>query len=733
MDLAKLLKLLYKHRFTLVLIPVITVVITYFLVRNLPDIFMAQAQIATGIVDDTQNVLNSDDHVAQESQINQEFSNLIEMMKLNRMIDQVGYKLILHDLTSPTPFRELSNMIKGLNPEAKKHAIEVFKNKYQKREGLSLWNNDQRGINELLRSMKYDEGSIKMQLTVYRANNSDFINAEYTSESAELSAFVVNTLCKEFIEYYTSLVKENQRKAVNFLEALLREKYQAMNQKIALLRDYKIKYKVLNLYEQSKSLYIVILDFETKRQQTAKDIIAYNGAVQSMDAKFSPKERKYLESTLTRVNQDILVTKQKLSALQIQYIKSNFKDDYKQSVDSLNKILTQQINQLTDKYVYNPLSAKQDIVQQKLQLEVQLDLARNSLKSYEQEIKTLNVIYDKLVPHEAVVQSYERDIDVASREYLEILNKYNQTHMESNYSVKLRQIQEAMPGLPLPSKKMLLVILSGIVSFVFCMVVLFVLFFLDDSITLSKELANKTGLPVLGQVKLISGSKLDLNNIWKNSNVSKESQELKEQLRSIRFEIDRELGDAKVLGITSLKSGEGKTFLAVSLAYAYSMINKKVLLIDGNFGTPSISQTVKSGNFIEDILRSGTEPQFDNENLINVIGNKGEDYSLLELGKEALIQQKVDEFKSRFDLIIIETSSLDSLSKAKEWFIFTDKILGVIEINQSLRESKRVYINYLKSLNNQAIGWVLNKIPQELLPKKKERNRFNKILKIWKK
>ena len=303
MDLAKLLKLLYKHRFTLVLIPVITVVITYFLVRNLPDIFMAQAQIATGIVDDTQNVLNSDDHVAQESQINQEFSNLIEMMKLNRMIDQVGYKLILHDLTSPTPFRELSNMIKGLNPEAKKHAIEVFKNKYQKREGLSLWNNDQRGINELLRSMKYDEGSIKMQLTVYRANNSDFINAEYTSESAELSAFVVNTLCKEFIEYYTSLVKENQRKAVNFLEALLREKYQAMNQKIALLRDYKIKYKVLNLYEQSKSLYIVILDFETKRQQTAKDIIAYNGAVQSMDAKFSPKERKYLESTLTRVNQ----------------------------------------------------------------------------------------------------------------------------------------------------------------------------------------------------------------------------------------------------------------------------------------------------------------------------------------------------------------------------------------------------------------------------------------------
>ncbi|WP_423145921.1 exopolysaccharide transport family protein [Rubrolithibacter danxiaensis] len=716
MDFTKFFKLLFRHRFSLIIIPAITVIISYFLVRNLPDNYQSQAQIATGIVDETQKVLNSDDRAVQESQINQEFSNLIEMMKMNKMIDQVSYRLIIHDLTSPHPFKEWSKLMKTLNESAKQNAIKVFKEKYKKKEGLSLWNKEQNGMYALLRSMGYDEESLKQKLFIYRANNSDFIYIEYTSQNPELSAYVVNTLCAEFITYYTSIVKENQQKAVNFLDALLKEKYRAMNQKISLLRDYKIKNRVLNLYEQSKLLYGMILEYETRRQEAEKNIVSHEGAIQGIDSKFDIKDRRYVESTLTRVNEDILSKKQKLRLLQEKYIQNNFDPRFKKSIDSLKETLTADINKLTDKYIYSPLSAKQDLVQQKLSLQIQQDIARYSVKTIETELRELNVAFDKLVPHEAVVQSYERDIEVASKEYLEILNKYNQTHMESGYSIKLRQIQIAMPGLALPSKKMLLVILSGIISFVFCAVVLFILFFLDDSITQPKELAQKTGLTVIGQLKKLQGSKLDLSKVWRGNSNNKDIEELKDQLRSIRFEIDRDLSKSlKTVGITSIRAGEGKTLLSINLAFAYSMMNKKVLLIDGNFCNPSISKTVQPSIYIEDLFKdSSNQSQFDRDNLIQVLGNHGGDVSLLEINKEEEIREVFESLKTLFDIIIIETAPLEQISKSKEWFLFTDKVVSVLEANQTIRESKKQYIEYLKSLDKKLIGWILNKVQNEL-------------------
>jgi succinoglycan biosynthesis transport protein ExoP len=77
---------------------------------------------------------------------------------------------------------------------------------------------------------------------------------------------------------------------------------------------------------------------------------------------------------------------------------------------------------------------------------------------------------------------------------------------------------------------------------------------------------------------------LDLKKLWDVEHRDK-MKLFKELIRSIRFEIDQELRGEKVLGITSLGDHEGKTVLAISLAYSYSMINKKVLLIDGNFKT----------------------------------------------------------------------------------------------------------------------------------------------------
>jgi len=331
----------------------------------------------------------------------------------------------------------------------------------------------------------------------------------------------------------------------------------------------------------------------------------------------------------------------------------------------------------------------------------------------------LNAKFARLVPFDATVKTYEFDIDIATKEYLDVLNRYNSTNLQSKFSIRLMQIDTATPDVAQPSKKMLLIVLSGMVSLFLCLLVLFILFYLDDSIKEPSGLVARTDLPMLGALNLIKGAKPDLRTIWEVENRNK-MQQFKELLRSVRFEIDQELKGGKVLAITSLNKHEGKTLIAVSLAYAYSAINKRVLLIDGNFDNPSVTRNLQPTLFVEDYFRTNSYIERDNSK-ISVLGNRGNDITLLEINDEKYIQNEFDQLRSRYDIILIDLPPLDSLNKSKEWILFANKTVAVFEANRRISGSQKQYVEYLKLLNNKFGGWILNKATI-IAPSKKSKN-----------
>lgn len=707
MELGNFLKILYRHKFTLIIIPLITVIITFFLVRNQPNTYNSQSQIATGLVDKTQQGLNNIG--AQQSEISQDFDNLIEILKSKRILDQVSYQLIIHDLTTSSPYRAPSKLLSQLNPAARAHALAVYSDNYKNRKQLSLFNEDQKGLNTLLVSMKYDDESLLKNLNIYRAESSDFIDIEYNDEDPELTAFVVNTLAHEFVNYYNFIVKDNQVKAIALLGKLVNAKRDTVDSLQARLKNYKVRNRILSAPEQSAAIYKQIADLQAHLQQAEGDAVSHEAAIRSIDEQFKPKDRKTLESMAAPSNQAIVNITEQLKILNEKYVESNFDARYKTRIDSLQRLINEKITQSSDSYLVNPASSQQALVAQRLTLKVAYDLAKNSIGTIQAQLDGLNSQLNGIVPNEAAVQQYASSVDIAQKEYLDILNKYNQATYESNYNGELKQLETAMPGVLVPSKKMLLVILSGIISFVFCVVVFFILYFLDDTVKTPEDLANKTGVPVLGYLNLLSSTTIDLRKVWSERKLNSETNQFRNLLQSIRFEVDSELDTNKVLVINSLAGREGKTFLATNLAYAYSLVNKKVLLIDGNFANPGITKSVKSKIYIEDYL-TGSLPDFianANSN-ISVLSNKGGDGSLFEIGSQNSIREKLEKLKDAFDIIIIETSSLNTLNKSKEWNVFADKILTVFEAGKDIKSHEKKNISYLKNLNGKFIGWVLN-------------------------
>jgi len=705
-EVVQFLRLLQRNKITLILVPLITVIVCYFLVRRLPDTYESHARIATGLVDKTDQVVTRAKD-EQDQQIARKFESLIQVMRLKRTLDQVSYRLILNDLkgmkdsTWREPVRALEEMSKG----DKAKAIALITQKYQKREELFLWKPEEKKLNDIIVEMGYGANTLRDKLIIYRTGVGDYIDIEYEAEHPDLSAYVINTLAQEFIADNSSRVVGNNKKTIDFLQSFMQQKLNALNARMNTLKNFKIQNRVLNLNEQAKSIYGQMADFETRRQIAQKDIIAYTAAIGNIDRRFNPTERKYFESALTDINQKIIATKSNLKALNERYILSNFDNRVKFSLDSLRSRLSEEINEASDKYAYNPMVVKQDLVTQKLSMEISLELAKNSVASIQGELDRLNRKFDGLVPNEAKIQEYETSIDIASKEYIEALQRYNEASLEFSFPVYLRLIERAMPGEVQASKKMVLVILSGVISFTFCVFVFFILFYLDKSIRYPLQLANETGKPVLGYLNALDkDSNLSLSGM--NASDDKAVRLYKNLVRSIRYELDNEMNDPKIIAVTSLGYGVGKTPFVIALAWAFSKINKTVLIIDGNFAQPDISKLNPDSTPFESFVKSNNLPEA-TPGQITILGAKTGDISVLELADEKVIGERLQALKTRFDIILIETDSLRAMNRAKEWVTFSDLVVAVFAAGRSIGSEDQSKIQYLDGLNGKFAGWVL--------------------------
>ncbi|MCH5685112.1 hypothetical protein LWM68_13165 [Niabella sp. W65] len=187
---------------------------------------------------------------------------------------------------------------------------------------------------------------------------------------------------------------------------------------------------------------------------------------------------------------------------------------------------------------------------------------------------------------------------MAAKEYADAQAMLEQTNMLTKAGIRLNLAEPGLPQLPEPSKNILYVGLSGVSSFLVCLFTLFVVFMLNTTINDPKHLEAATGQKVIGSLNLIEEEDKDLRTIWEDEQNVLSYSVYKDLLRSLRFELLEELsGDNNVLGITSLLDGEGKSFIAGGLSYAFAMMGKNVLLISNDHqGLTSLVTNKKEKN-----------------------------------------------------------------------------------------------------------------------------------------
>lgn len=699
----------------IIMIFILTIIMGFFFLRNLPKDYKSEAKLSTGLLDPSRQLAPDNASYTGPDiiiKLNQQFSTIMDIMRMPKNISLLSYRLILHDLKDQkTAFKPWSEALKALTGSQRQEAIAMYEDRLNKRQVLTPLDNERVKLYQIVTSMGYDEKSLNKKLDINHEQNSDFISVAFTSQNTLLSVFVVNTLSKDFINNYSLEQIVNKNTAIDVLDSLLKKKEAVMNDRIRQLKDYKINNGVLNLDKQSQIVYQQITDNETRKNQALIDKQAAQAALKSVNEKLASRTNdKYLGAEVIEDNRAIINLKNKIGAAEDSYLKNGYKATDKKIVDSLQLLLSSRLLTSNDQYVSDPLIAKQSLVQRRISLGIEIERATAGIADIEKELAKLNTKFTGMVPFDAGVQNYERNADVATKEYLEILARYNQTSLDKNIGLRLQLVQEGIPTLPESSKKLIYIALSAIASFAICFCTLFLISVLDHSVNNGAELHAALGAKVIGEVDFIKTSEDKIARIWGDQHPGEAFVVFRNQVRALRFELDNMLFNEgkKVLGITGNRQPGG--FTVLNLAYAFASMGKNILLIGGGELIPALKKLdIPTSQSITAILQGTTITE---NKPFSFVNNDLDGRSLLEVKDRASLSEIFGSIRERFDLTIINLEPLIEGNDNREWMSFVDLYTAIFTAGSALPEDQKTDLVLLKG-DKKFAGWIITGVKQK--------------------
>ena len=742
MDILAILNILLKKWWLLLLVTIIAGVSTFYFIQNSQKVYKSTAQLATGFTVENAFSLKEERFDLRETNI--KFDNLIEIMKSEQVLSLLSFRLALHDLKESTPFRLVKSSLEDpgdIGPRDSTLAISVFQDKLDSAQLLSSYDPYENYLITWLEERSYHPWGLFKNLIIKRNRNTDFVTIQFLSENPELSAFVVNVLCQEFIRYYNRLGRNVESESLQYFSEVVKEKKGILDEKTKELNDFRRNNQVLNFNIESETKIVQISDYEMRRQEELKNIQAIRLSITKLENDIKGLEQT--ETKSTQSNQEVIELRRKINDLNQIYIEGGSSDDQLLgTITNLRERLRIEMSKLsTTKKTEEGLSLV-DLQVAIDEAELNLQIAQANLKSITNSIARLKAGLSNYASKEALISAIERELENARNEHIEAIAKYNEVKSESlAKNSSIRQILEGIPSKdPEPSKTVILVLMACFASFGLSAAVIVLVEFLDLRIKTPGQFTKSTGLKLAGAINKVQVGNMDLKKLFSNNGANKGSlNQFKQLLRKIRFEIEKDKPN-KVILVTSTKKGEGKTFVILCLAYSLSLVKKKVLIIDTNFKNNSLTRLLipklspdrlleQINQPVGNLLESENAQSEDKEawkasnNIINktghenidIIGSSNGTDSPSEIFAGRDFKGMLNRFSGLYDYILMEGAALNLYSDSQELIEYVDKIVPVFSSESVIKPLDKESIDFLKRINGKLGGAVLNMVDSSQL------------------
>jgi polysaccharide biosynthesis transport protein len=735
MDIIYLLKVLVRRKWTILFCLGIGLLGGLLFKAFTPREYLSTAQYSTGFAQ-TQKVSLQLTEMFDLNQIDARINNVIETFKSPVVLSMVSYDLMLHDLDSGHPFRQLKEKDKEdtayKNADLTKVRM-ILRDRLSNLTLLTTYNPEDKKVWNLLNLYDYDEETLLKKLLVERVPNTDYINVSFRSENPELSSYVANKIGVKFKEFFSSLSSTNTKESLYKLDSLRetkRREVDTLRNKLQLFRD-KIgtpnpgdaaTAAMSGLQELTSSMTAQQANLNDYRQR----LISINDQLKDLGTNPASvtggASNNHGEEILKlrRANEE-LASKLSLKGGVDQNLQ-------KQIDDNVTKI-----NQLSRGSGYSNMNPamkaeerKEELIKEKLELQSAIASTTDNIEMYRSRVEQFRKIAFSGGGQEVIANAYLNDLTIAEKD----LEKYNSSifasqDIEVSPDFNFKQIMLGQPPIkPEPTNGLLVTSIAGLSMFFLSVLFITILELLDSSLRTPSIFRKETKLEVLstvGQIELENKSLKEYFEFSASSDRERNNLPFVENLRKLRYELER--SGKRVILFTSTKPQEGKTTILESMAHTFSMTRKKILLIDSNFSNNTLTRDFSAKPILTTFSSKGQEPAervwnistISNIPNVDVVGCEEGNYTPSEILPKNNLLEQLEKLKEHYDYVLIEGAALNSHADSKELARFVEGIVLVFSAKNTLGEIDRESIAFLKEHRSKFIGAVLNNVDEENL------------------
>jgi len=724
-----------KRKWIIIGSAVLAAVVAWILTRNQQKYYFSTTRISTGFAIPDEIKINESSTGMYDAEV--KFNNAMNTWTSPSVLSLLSYELILHDMTSPKPFRTLtaaqkqSAFYKGVNAEA---ARKTFEEKLETMSLLTSYKPDERELLEYLNLYGYGYKFLITYLNVFKVQTTDYIEVDCKTENPELSAFMVNRSYAQFLRVYKNIRSTKSQESIDTLQSIMEKKKQEYDEKQKLVRDAgltdvsAVASSQQDLIAQAEQQ---LADENDKQTEYSYQLRRIEQKLEALGAPTTTGGSKPAPNN----NEELVQARTAMNNAYADYLKTNDKDKLARYNQLRQEYYSKYVNSdpapTTGGGTGNS-SERNDLLEKKQDLEVTIQAGKDKIRNITSRINSLKSNASSTSSRNAAVEALLQEAKLAEKDYFDARQRYtNALEIGSSSVNNFRQLQVAQPAIePEPSKRMIIVGMAGLVTGVSAVLFIVILSYMDSSVRTPAIFSKVMNLKLISIVNFMNMRNKALKDVItgniRETGISekKRSNTFRESIRKLRYEIEH--SGKRIFLFTSTKKGQGKTTLIQALSYSLSMSKKKILIIDTNFsnndltvqlhGDPvlekisnedlSVSPKLKVKVFSKDV-GAGTGGIF-------IIGSQGGDYTPSEvLPSENNLLIHLQALLEEFDYIFLEGPPLNDFSDSRELVDYVEGVVAVFSATDIIKQIDKESARFFKDLNGKFCGSILNMIDLE--------------------
>ncbi|MBR1547838.1 MAG: hypothetical protein IJ637_03840 [Prevotella sp.] len=589
MDLFRyLIRFLYKIRWYLVILPMIALIVAWFLTRNLERIYDTNTTIYTGMITGY-NIEGGVGAAGGNAQTN--ITNLMLIITTDNTIHEVALRLFArcmmygnvnkdNNYISAEHFRELS-----ANVPADVKALINYNSESATYANLKAYEKPSQDnyLFGLLNGHKYfGINSITSRLKVLQLNNSDIIDIGYSANDAGIAYNTLDILNEVFARQYQQIRFGETNNVIKFFEREVARLYRILTNAEDDLIRYNISKKVINYGEQTKQLTVLEAQQQNFRNDqlmnytTAKALLDYLERQLGNRAQVIRSNKEF-----TNRVRDISRIQSRISNLRLMSSEGGKNNESQEELAKAQRDLqtaTGRVTELTKDIEASTYSTEtgvkaNDMLAKWLEQLLLLEKTKAEMTATDIMRQDLDRQYLFYAPIGATIDRKDRHIGFIEGNYIEMLKALNAARLrQRNLQMSTATLRVLNPPMfPLsaqPTNRLMILLGAFMLTFLLTAMWFFIIELLDRTLRDRMRSERITKIPVMGCYPKES------NLRYRRFNKTISDMALKQLSKALLPHFKE--GQQNVLNLISTDSGNGKSYLAQELENYWISIGLQV-------------------------------------------------------------------------------------------------------------------------------------------------------------